>query len=157
MLTTEHAVKELASTEAFFNRSTETLTEADSDFRPTPDMMSVANQVAHTAMTIDWFIDGGIGGHWDMDFESGAARVNAVTSLTAARALLAKAFDRARRELGAKTAAELAAPMAENPIMNGPVYHLIEGIVDHTGHHRGVLTVYARLRGQVPPMPYDAA
>jgi uncharacterized damage-inducible protein DinB len=27
-------------------------------------------------------------------------------------------------------------------------------ITDHTAHHRGALTVYARLNGIVPPMPY---
>lgn len=50
--------------------------------------------------------------------------------------------------------AELAAPMAENPILSGPVHHVVAAIVDHTAHHRGALTVYARLRGQVPAMPY---
>ena len=28
-------------------------------------------------------------------------------------------------------------------------------IVDHTAHHRGALTVYARLLGKVAPMPYS--
>ena len=27
-------------------------------------------------------------------------------------------------------------------------------ITDHTAHHRGALTVYARLLGKTPPMPY---
>jgi uncharacterized damage-inducible protein DinB len=26
--------------------------------------------------------------------------------------------------------------------------------VEHTAHHRGALTVYSRLLGKVPPMPY---
>jgi uncharacterized damage-inducible protein DinB len=30
-------------------------------------------------------------------------------------------------------------------------------ITDHTAHHRGALTVYARLAGAVPPMPYADA
>ncbi|NJL28826.1 MAG: hypothetical protein HC897_13505 [Thermoanaerobaculia bacterium] len=31
---------------------------------------------------------------------------------------------------------------------------IIGAIVDHTAHHRGTLTVYSRLLGYVPPMPY---
>ena len=35
-----------------------------------------------------------------------------------------------------------------------PVSDVFWGLVDHTAHHRGALTVYARLLGKVPPMPY---
>ena len=31
---------------------------------------------------------------------------------------------------------------------------ILSGITDHTAHHRGALTVYARLLGKTPPMPY---
>ena len=31
---------------------------------------------------------------------------------------------------------------------------IFSGITDHTAHHRGALTVYARVQGIVPPMPY---
>ena len=31
---------------------------------------------------------------------------------------------------------------------------IISTITDHTAHHRGALTVYARVSGLVPPMPY---
>jgi len=31
---------------------------------------------------------------------------------------------------------------------------VINAIVDHTAHHRGALSVYARLPGKVPMMPY---
>ena len=45
--------------------------------------------------------------------------------------------------------------MAENPILGArPRYELIEALVDHSAHHRGALTVYARLAGKVPEMPY---
>jgi uncharacterized damage-inducible protein DinB len=35
-----------------------------------------------------------------------------------------------------------------------PKKSIFGGITDHTAHHRGALTVYARLKGIVPPMPY---
>jgi uncharacterized damage-inducible protein DinB len=31
---------------------------------------------------------------------------------------------------------------------------IFRAITDHTAHHRGALTVYARTQGIVPPMPY---
>jgi uncharacterized damage-inducible protein DinB len=34
--------------------------------------------------------------------------------------------------------------------MSGVVW----GMIEHTAHHRGALTVYSRLLGKVPPMPY---
>ena len=48
----------------------------------------------------------------------------------------------------------LAAEMPANPIMQGPRYEVIGGVVDHTAHHRGALAVYARLQGKTPAMPY---
>jgi len=38
--------------------------------------------------------------------------------------------------------------------MNGPRLVVIGAISDHTAHHRGALTVYARLLGKEPKMPY---
>ena len=150
-----HALAELDATERFFNRTTECLDEADASFAPVAGMMTVSQQVAHVASTVEWFVDGVFGGKgFDMDFEAGAAKCNAVASLAEARAWLTRAFAGARQAFGARTDAELAAPLFENPILQGPLYGVIDAIVDHTGHHRGALSVYARLRGKVPPMPY---
>jgi uncharacterized damage-inducible protein DinB len=53
------------------------------------------------------------------------------------------------------TDAELLAALPEGPIMGGvPRMAVFGAINDHTAHHRGALTVYARLNGIVPPMPY---
>ncbi len=55
----------------------------------------------------------------------------------------------------ASSDAELAQPMADNPILGARArYNGIEALIDHTGHHRGALAVYARLAGRVPEMPY---
>src|SRR4029434_6082692 len=49
---------QLLASQDFFVRSTRVLDEADSGFRPQEGMMTVAQQVAHTAQTLDWFIEG---------------------------------------------------------------------------------------------------
>src|SRR5437867_3826431 len=49
---------QLVASQDFFNRSTRVLGEADSAFRPQENMMTVANQVAHAAQTLEWFIVG---------------------------------------------------------------------------------------------------
>jgi uncharacterized damage-inducible protein DinB len=58
--------------------------------------------------------------------------------------------------VGAKSDEELNARFPDDdPIMPGkPKRAVIGAIVEHTAHHRGALTVYTRLRGKVPPMPY---
>jgi uncharacterized damage-inducible protein DinB len=35
-----------------------------------------------------------------------------------------------------------------------PRWSVVSAISDHTAHHRGALTVYSRLLGKVPVMPY---
>ena len=49
---------ELLASKEFFERSTSVLEESDSSFRPKDEMMTVAQHVAHTAQTLDWFIEG---------------------------------------------------------------------------------------------------
>ena len=150
------AVAELTSTEQFFNRSTRALSEEHSDVRPAPGMMTAAQQVAHAAQTIDWFIEGAFRPEgFDTDFEAHAKALEDCTSLTASRAWFTKAVAAARATLSTKSDAELMAPIAAGPIMGGaPRMAVMSGITDHTAHHRGALTVYARVSGLVPPMPY---
>ncbi len=42
----------------YFDRSTAALTEEDATFTPTEGTFTAAQQVAHAAQTIDWFVDG---------------------------------------------------------------------------------------------------
>jgi uncharacterized damage-inducible protein DinB len=149
------ALYEIQTTRHFFHRSTRCLTEAESGFRATAETMTVAQQVAHTAQTLDWMRDGMFDDHWDMDFEKAVAVTNACTSLDAARKELDAAWDRLQARVEAATEEELASPLADNPILGvRPRYSALNAVVDHTGHHRGALTVYARLAGKVPEMPY---
>ena len=152
----ERLVGELDAAIEFFNRSTGSLTEEDSTFAPVDNLFTAAQQVAHTAQTIDWFIDGAFSpSGFDMTFEEHERKTRSVTSLTEARAWLAKSVENAKAVIASKTDEEWMQPMPEGPVMGGqPRAAIFSGITDHTAHHRGALTIYARLRGKTPPMPY---
>jgi uncharacterized damage-inducible protein DinB len=153
----DFATQILASRD-FFKRSTSVLEEADSEFRPREEMMTVTQHVTHAAQTLDWFIDGVTQPQgFSLDFEQQAKALRAVTSLAQARALFDAASDRVCSFLRSKTPEQLAQPLPPGPVMGGqPLSDIVWAMLDHTAHHRGALTVYARLLGKVPPMPYGA-
>jgi uncharacterized damage-inducible protein DinB len=148
--------KQLLASKDFFERSTSALDEADSSFRPQPGMMTVAQQVAHTAQTLDWFIEGASRPEsFDLNFEKHAKELESVNSLATARQMLAAAYARAVEFVQARSPEQLASPLPDGPIMRGqPVSDIVWAMVEHTAHHRGALTVYCRQLGKVPPMPY---
>ena len=152
----EILIQSLSHTEAYFTRSTACLEEEHSTFTPREGMMNVAQQVAHVAQTIEWFFEGAFRPEgFDLDFEVHAAEIADLTSLEAARERLATAFADARAKLAECDDDELQAPLPDGPVMGGaPRMAIVSGIEDHTAHHRGALTVYARLQGLVPAMPY---
>ena len=147
---------QLKSVQEWFNRSTRALTEEDSNFAPTDGTHTVARQVAHVAWTIDWFLEGAFRPEgFDLDFDKEKAALAKVTSLAEARAHLERSFADAIEKIGSLTPEKLAEPLPEGPVMGGaPRLAIVGAIQDHTAHHRGALTVYARLLGKVPPMPY---
>jgi len=147
---------QLLASKDFFERSTRVLDEADSRFRPCDGMMTVAQQVAHAAQTLDWFVEGVTRAErFDLDFEKHARETAKVTSLAAARQALAAAFENAVQFIRSQSPEDLARPLPAGPIMGGqPVSDVVWAMVEHTAHHRGALTVYSRLLGKVPPMPY---
>lgn len=142
--------------QAFFDRSTACLEEEDSGFAPAPGMFTVAQQVAHVALTIDWFREGAFGPDgFDLDFEKHDREARAVSSLAEARRRFEHAIENAVRLFESKPDEELIAPIPEGPIMAGePRSAIVPAMSDHTAHHRGALTVYARLCGKTPAMPY---
>jgi len=152
----QQALAELRSAHEFFNRSTRNLTEAQSAFAPADGMMTTAQQVAHVAHTIDWFVEGAFRTEgFDQDWEEHARVVGSYTSLEKARAWFERAVANATARVAPMSDAELLVALPEGPIMGGaPRIAVFSAITDHTAHHRGVLTVYARLNGIVPPMPY---
>lgn len=155
MLDREYCIGEIRAAKEFLDRSTSTLSEEDASFAPAPGMLTAAQQLAHIARTVDWFVGALEGKGFDMDFERHMAESNAVESIAAARAWCDRSFAAAEKTLTNLTSEELAAPLPADGIMGGqPRSSVVGGIVDHTAHHRGALTVYARLVGKVPPMPY---
>ena len=140
----------------FFDRSTGSLTEEDSSFAPAGGLFTVAQQVAHAAHTIDWFLAGAFDPNgFDMDFDAQERRIRAVQSLTEARAWFQRALDNGRALVRDRSEAEWSALIVDGVVMGGmPRTTVFGGITDHTAHHRGALTIYARLLGKTPPNPY---
>jgi uncharacterized damage-inducible protein DinB len=155
-MTPDVLIQQLQSSQDFFNRSTRVLEESESTFAPKEGMMTVAQQVAHAAQTLDWFIRGATRPDgFDLDFETMAKDMLAVTSLAAARQMMETAYANSIAFLRSKTAEDLAKPLPPGPVMGGqPISEIVWGMVEHTAHHRGALTVYSRMLGKVPVMPY---
>jgi len=156
MALAQQALSELNAAHEYFNRSTRSLAEAHSTFRPADGTMTTAQQVAHAAHTIDWFMEGAFRPEgFDMNFDAHAATVERVTSLAAAREWFDRAMAAAKAAVSARSDDELMAALPPGPIMGGaPRMAIFGAITDHTAHHRGALTIYARLQGVTPPMPY---
>jgi uncharacterized damage-inducible protein DinB len=152
----EKLLVELASMKEYFDRSTRVLTEADSTFAPKAGMFTVAQLAAHVAQTVDWFIQGAFAASgFDMDFERLNKGVQAITSLDSARKWMDRACAAAKKAVETHTDVEWLELLPPGPVMGGqPRYAVFGALVDHTAHHRGALTVYSRLLGKVPPMPY---
>ena len=147
---------QLVASKEFFERSTRVLDEADSGFRPQEGAMTAAQQVAHAAQTLDWFVEGVSRSEgFDLDFENLGKALAGVTSLAAARQMLDKAYANAIQFIRSRTPEDLARPLPAGPVMGGqPMSDIVWAMIEHTAHHRGALTVYSRLLGKVPPMPY---
>src|SRR5262245_14432178 len=100
---------QIASMKEFFERSSRALEEADSEFAPKPGMFTVAQSVAHSAQTIDWFMQGAFSpSGFGMDFEGMDKEVRAVKSLQAARAWFTKACESAGKVIEAHSDEEWA-------------------------------------------------
>jgi uncharacterized damage-inducible protein DinB len=150
---------DLRNIREYFVRSTRNLAEEDSGFAPAPGMFTAAQVVAHVAQTVEWFFDGAFRPEgFSTDWEGMEREVRAITSLTEARRWLDRAFAAGEAVIAAHSAADWEAPLPDGPIMGGaPRFAILGAIRDHSAHHRGALTVYTRLRGKVPPMPYVEA
>ncbi len=148
-------VSQLETSRKYFKTTMSAFSEEDSGFAPGPGLFTVAAQVAHTADSVDWFVEGAFGKGWNMDFESHLAAARAVTSLAAATEWFDRAYDAAVATVESASADGLAAPIPDARIMGGaPRAAVVNAVVDHTAHHRGSLAVYARLLQKEPPMPY---
>ncbi|MEO1370009.1 MAG: DinB family protein [Acidobacteriota bacterium] len=153
----EFLTYQLHASREFFERSTSVFEDEHSDFAPHEGLMTLTQQVAHAADTFDWFRNALIDMEgFDMDFKAMEARIAAAGTLSEARRWFERAHGDMVTFLESSTPESLAEQLPEDdPIMPGaPRAALVAGILDHTAHHRGVLTGYARALGLVPPMPY---
>ena len=153
----DRLVAELQTTHQFFLTSMSCLTEADSTYSPKKkEMFTVAQQVMHVAQTVNWFIDGAFGPNgFDLNFDRHLTETKECTSLAQAIEAFTQATENAIETIRHMSETELTQPLSEGPIMAGvPKMAVISSISEHTAHHRGALTVYSRLLGKVPPMPY---
>ena len=57
----ETLATQLATAQKYFQGTVAIFGEDDSAFAPTPEMFTVAGQVAHAADTVDWFVHGAFG------------------------------------------------------------------------------------------------
>jgi uncharacterized damage-inducible protein DinB len=155
-MTAQDLITDLYMSEQFFERSTRCLTEEQSNYRPVEGIWTAAQQMAHVAQTIDWFIEGASRPEgFDLDFEKHAVAIQGVTSLAESRKWVAKAYENARKFFEGKSDADLLRPLPEGPVMGGvPILGIVGAITDHSAHHRGALTIYSRLLGKTPIMPY---
>src|SRR5882724_3786952 len=104
-------LEQISSMKEFFNRSTRSLEEADSSFAPKPELFTAAQQVAHAAQTVDWFINGAFApAGFNMDFEGLDKEIRAVTSLAVAREWFNRACAGAVDTVNAHTEAEWMSP-----------------------------------------------
>jgi len=152
----EGLLKEIETVRQFFERSTDCLTEEDSGFAPKQGMYTASQHVAHAAQSIEWFIDGMFSPKgFDLNFEEHIQAAINCTSLKDAREWFTKAVNAAVETISSKNDDELQAAIAEGPIMGGaPRFAVVGAISEHTAHHRGALTIYSRLLGHEPKMPY---
>lgn len=152
----EGLISELKSVQTFFDRSTSCLDEGDSGFAPKDGMYTVAGHVAHTAQSIDWFIEGMFDPKgFDMNFDAHIQKALGCKSLTVAKEWFGKAIANAIETISGKTDEDLLQLIPKETIMGGaPRLAVIGALSEHTAHHRGALSVYSRLLDKVPPMPY---
>ena len=155
----EGLIAELQSARQFFHNSISCLQEEDSGYAPTPEMFTTAQQVEHVAQTIEWFFQGAFSPEgFDMNFEQHMAELKKCASFRAAVEHFDRAIEQAIQTLRNISLDELLAAFPQGTVMAGaPKFAIVNGIVDHCAHHRGALTVYARLLGKTPKMPYSEA
>ena len=153
----QQLIEELNVTEQFFFATIEPLIDADGAYRPVDDLYTVTSHLHHVAASITWFIDGAFrrDDGFAMNFEDHIAESHQADDFAACKAMVHDAFEDARSVISQQSDEALLSALPEGPIMGGaPRLAVVSGIADHTAHHRGALSVYIRLLGKVPPMPY---
>lgn len=176
-------VKKVHLHKTAFRRTMECFQESDSTWRPVEGALTVADQVLHVINSNEYVLSGlfgpfdGMGpasrwergfadmswtnyansGEFDQYLPTGPELREARGSLSLALSLFDRHMDALAEKLAALTEEELNGSPLENPLF--PVEgmtnaDLLDSLFDHTAHHRGALSSYARLLGYDPRLPY---
>ena len=146
----------LRSSQEFFERTMSCLQEEDGTFQPQETAFSTIAQVAHAAQTVDWFMDGITEGKtFSTDFEGLEKELAETKTLQAAKAWFHRSMAMAIQAAEEQPDSFWHSKLPDGPMFAGmPRSFALGGILDHNAHHRGALSVYARLCGHKPAMPY---
>ncbi len=151
----EQYVAALQSVKTFFDNTIECFREEDAEFAPLDGMFTVAQQIAHAAQAVEWFLEGAFRPQgMAMNFEEMEADVRKITSLEDAKTWWNDAMTEATDTVTNAAPESWGEPIRGEIMKNAPRHAIIGGINDHCAHHRGALAVYARLIGLSPKMPY---
>jgi len=130
--------------------------EEHSDFKPTEEMRTVGQQIKHIALSTNFFYEIAFGKGFKMSFQEYLEEMKKPISLRDALKLLDEAYEEAISLVKDKTHDEMKSPIPPNPMLQGfTLESIIYRSMDHTAHHRGMLTVYLRLLGITPIMVYS--
>ncbi len=129
------------------------LDDADMSLRPGPGSMSTAEQVNQIVSSNNFLKLLAEGSVVDRHGFERSFKINTVAdALAAIRQMVAEVT----------TALELCPQETWDEVVEpfGPGFRMTRGqlaymMLDHESHHRGQLTVYARIAGKVPPLLYD--
>jgi uncharacterized damage-inducible protein DinB len=147
---------QLRASQAFFERTLSCMREEDGTYQPHETAFSTIAQVAHAAQTVDWFMEGvREGGSFSVDFEAMEKELAETKTLRAAKAWFHRSMALAIQAAEEKPESFWKSHLPEGPMFSGePRSFALGGILDHNAHHRGAISVYARLCGHKPAMPY---
>jgi uncharacterized damage-inducible protein DinB len=153
----EDLTRQLQAIRTYFEKTVSCFQPADGTFAPHEGMFTVAQQISHAAHTVEWFLEGAFRPDgMNLDFAAHEAEVRAIDSLEDAMAWWSSALQEAHEFLEGSAPESWDEPIRGQLMAGMPRRSILGGINDHTAHHRGALSVYARLLEREPPMPYGA-
>src|SRR5690606_37555263 len=109
---------ELRSAQAFLLHTASVFDDRHADTAPWEGAFTVTNQLAHIALTLDWFVEGATRAEgFDMNFEDHYTAIYATKTLAEAREQLDRSFAQVREWLRNTSDAELSAPLPAGPVL----------------------------------------
>lgn len=147
-------ISELQSSLKFFLNMVSAFQESDSAYAPQSGVYTVAAQIQHAALTVDWFLEGAITGGFNMDFAEHDRLARDAKSISQSVKHLNEAYGRLIDYIESHDLGLFEEEFPADSLMPGAKYGVLFGVIDHTAHHRGALSQYLRSMGKVPPMPY---